>query len=326
MSASLSLRQKFMITSACVVAGALAGVFFMGPLAIYKAWFGVGAVMLLLSLSSMIGRGYFSTAVIMAGIAILADPNQVFTVDAEIAGPLILKASNIMAAVRATAMAAALLLALAGVYHRFGRKPAAVLSAVLLAVALIAATGWYVVDSIAAKNAKAYEAALIGCAAEMKPAAEAANSGLYKYLSTRRDPWHACAVEKACMDAMCRLSFAGSTRFLDILRRAGDSVIIDETAVKYEARLHNCGEKLSELAAAETVEAYVNAHPGNPQYAERIDWDLLDCMASGVCEQYEEQTGVREQTCRDAYINMHKTGVLSPSLDVMRKFNGEEKK
>ncbi|MCC7036761.1 MAG: hypothetical protein IT560_05570 [Alphaproteobacteria bacterium] len=326
MSAPLSFRHKFMIVSTGVVAGALAGVFFMGPLAIYKAWFGVGAVMLLLSLASMIGRGYFSTAVIMAGIAVLADPNQVFTVEAEIAGPLILKAYNIMSALRVTATAAALLLTLAGIYHRFGRKPAAVLSAVLLAVAVIGAAGWYVVDSIAAKNAKAYEAALIGCAAEMQPAAKAAKAGIYKYISTRREAWHACAVEKTCMDAMCRLSFKGSTRFLDILRRAGDRVIVDETAVKYDGQVKNCGLKLSQLAAAETVEQYINAHPGNPQYAERIDWDLLDCMASGVCGQYEEQTGVREQTCRDAYINMHETGVLSPSLDVMRNFNGETKK
>lgn len=326
MSAPLSFRHKFMIASTCVMAGALAGVFFMGPLAIYKALLGIGGIMLLLSLASMIGRGYFSTAIIMAGAAVLADPNQVFTVEAEIAGPLILKASHILAAVRATATAAAVLLTLAGIYHRFGRKPAAVLASILVAGALLAAAGWYVVDSIAAKNAKAYEAALIGCAAEMKPAAEAANAGIYKYLSTRRDPWHACAVEKTCMDAMCRLSFRGSTRFLDILRRVGDRVIVDETAVKYEAQAKNCGQKLSQLAAAETVEQYINAHPGNPQYAERIDWDLLDCMASGVCGQYEEQTGVKEQTCRDAYINMHETGVVSPSLDVMRNFNGEIKK
>ncbi|MBL8714037.1 MAG: hypothetical protein JNM12_14170 [Alphaproteobacteria bacterium] len=326
MSASLSFRHKFMIVSTGVVAGALAGVFFMGPLAIYKAWFGIGAVMLLLSLASMIGRGYFSTAVIMAGIAVLADPKLVFTVEAEIAGPLILTASNIMAAVRTTAAAAALLLALAGIYHRFGRKPAAVLAGILLAGAMIAAAGWYVMNSVAAKNAKAYEAALIGCAAEMQPAAKAAHAGIYKYISTRREAWHGCAVEKACMDAMCRLSFTGSTRFLDILRRAGDRVIIDETAVKYDAQLHNCGQKLSQLSAAETVEQYINAHPDNPQYAERIDWDLLDCMASGVCGQYEEQTGVREQTCRNAYINMHETGTLLPSLDVMRKFNGETKK
>ncbi len=333
MSASLSIRHKCVIASVCVLAGAVAGVFFMGPLAIYKALLGVGSLMLLLSAASMIGRGYFSTAIIMAGVAILADPDQVFTVEADIAGPLLLKASNILQTVRATAAAAALLLAISGIYHRYGRKAALVTAGLWTAMAVLAGSCWLLAHHIAEKNAAGYEAALITCADEMKPAAETAKTGIYKYISKRRDPWHACAVEKTCaapsvygLQPLCRLSFIGPTRFLTILRRAGDRVIIDETALKYDAQLPYCGEKLSKLAAAATVADYINAHPGNPEYAERIDWDLLDCASSGVCEQYEEQTGVREQTCRDAYTNMHETRNVEPALDVMRKFNGEKKK
>ncbi len=330
MSASLSIRHKLMIASVCVVAGALGGVFFVGPLAIYKASLGIGSLMLLLSAASMIGRGYFSTAIIMAGVAILADPNQVFTVEAEIAGPLLLKASNILHAVRATAAAATLLLVLAGIYHRYGRKTARVTACAVAVAAVLAGSCWLLAENIVAKNAKGYEAALMTCAEEMKPAAETANMGIYKYISKRRDPWHACAVEKTCAAAtpqsLCRLAFVMPKRFLTTLRRAGDRVIINETAMKYDAVLPHCGEKLSKLAAAETVADYVNAHPDNPQYAERIDWDLLDCASTGVCEQYEEQTGVREQTCRDAYTNMHETGNVLPTLDVMRNFNGETKR
>ena len=324
---ALSPRKKFVVFSACFFAAGIAGVFFMGPLALYKAILGAGFFLLIISLAALIGRGYFATALVMAMVAALADPAQVFTMPGDIEGKLILKASEILTAVRITAVFAALLLFGIGFYIRFGRKPAFILYGVFGGVALIAAIIALSANRIAASHAAEYEAALQSCATDkMQPEAERAQQGLYKYLSIRRDMWHLCAVNQTCKNALCRASFAFPTRFLDTLRLAGDRVIIAETAQKYDAVLQVCGKQLAELAEAEDVAAYVNARPHDPAYAERIDWDLLGCASAIVCEQYAEQSGVRQQTCAQAYMRMRETDSVSPTLGVMRKFNGDEKK
>lgn len=324
---ALSLRKKFVIFSACLFMAGFAGVFFMGPLGWFKALLGLGFVLLILSIASLVGRGWFSTAVIMAGIALLIDPAQVFTIEGDIAGKLILKASNLMAALRIVAALAAIALFGIGLYHRFGRKTSRFYFASIVGAALILGVVALAANKIADSHADQYGLALQTCANDMKPAADAAGTGLYKYLSARRDPWHACAVEKACAEssALCRASFALPTRFLDALRHAGDRVIIAETADKYDAVLQVCGKRLADLAGAEDVEAYVNARPHDPGYAERIDWDLLGCASAIVCEQYAEQSGVRQKTCEEAYQRMRETDSVSPTLGVMRKFGGEKK-
>lgn len=325
---ALSIRKKSVIFSACLFMAGFAGVFFVGPLGWFKALLGLGFVSLILSIASLIGRGYFSTAVIMAGIALIIDPAQVFTIEGDIAGKFILKASNLMEALRAVAALAAVTLFGIGLYQRFGRKPARIYFSSLIGAALLLAIVAFVANQVAASHAKKYEQSLQTCADEMNPVAEAAATGLYKYLSTRRDPWHACAVQKACAEsgALCRASFAVPTRFLEPLRRAGDRVIIAETAEKYDAVLQVCGKRLAELAEAEDVEAYINARPHDPDYAERIDWDLLGCASTTVCEQYAEQSGVRQKTCEEAYQRMRETEAVSPTLAVMRKFSEEKKK
>ena len=324
---ALSPRKKFVVFSACVLTAGIAGVFFMGPLAVYKAFLGAGFLLLILSFAALIGRGYFSTALVLALVACFVDPATAFTVQGDIEGKLILKASQLLTALRVAAGIGALVLTGIGLYHRFGRKKAFRIYGVFAVVATITALALLTANRVAAGNAAEYETALLTCAAEMKPAATQADQAIYKYLSTRRDPWHACAVAKTCGgNPVCRVSFAYPARFLDILRHAGDRVIIDETAEKYAAVLPNCGIQLSQLAGAEDVRAYVNARPHDPAYAERIDWDLLGCASATVCEQYAEQWAVRQQTCEEAYARMRETDSVSPTLGVMRKFHGEEKK
>lgn len=323
---ALSSRKKSVIFSACLFMAGLAGVFFMGPLGWFKAFLGLGFVSLIVSIASLIGRGYFSTAVVMAGIAILIDPAQVFTIEGDIAGKLILKASNLMEALRAIAALAAVTLFGIGLYHRFGRKPAHLYFGAVIGAALLLGVVAFAANKISGSHLAQYEQALDSCAKnKMQLGAEKERQGLYKYLSARRDLWHLCAVNQTCGGPLCRASFAIPTRFLETLRRAGDRVIIAETAGKYDAVLQVCGKRLSELAGADDVAAYINARPHDPDYAERIDWDLLGCASSTVCEQYAEQWGVRQKTCEDAYVRMRETDSVSPTLGVMRKFNGEKK-
>lgn len=323
---ALSLRKKFVILSACLFMAGFAGVFFMGPLGWFKALLGLGFVSLILSIASLVGRGYFSTAVIMAGIALVIDPAQVFTIEGDIEGRLILKASNLMEVFRAIATLAAITLFGIGLYHRFGRRTARIYFGSILGAGLLLGITAFAANEISGRYLPQYQEALNSCAMnKLNLAAEKEQQGLYKYLSTRRDAWHLCAVDQTCGNALCRASFAIPTRFLDTLRAAGDRVIIAETAGKYDAVLQVCAQRLSDLAGAEDVEAYVNARPHDPVYAERIDWDLLGCASSTVCEQYAEQSGVRQATCEDAYRRMRETGSLSPTLEVMRKFGGEKK-
>lgn len=324
---AFSIRKKFVIFSVCLFMAGLAGVFFVGPLGWFKAFLGLGFVLLIVSMASLVGRGYFSTAIVMAGIALLIDPAQVFTIESDIAGKLILTASHLMETLRALAALAAVTLLGIGLHHRFGRKPARIYFGTIVGAVLLLGILAFAANKISGRYLTQYEEALNACAVnKLKLEAEKEQQGLYKYLSTRRDAWHLCAVNQTCNNALCRASFALPTRFIETLRRAGDRVIIDETAGKYDAVLQVCGKRLAGLAGAEDVAAYVNARPHDPDYAERIDWDLLGCASSTVCEQYAEQSSVRQQTCEDAYRRLRETDSVSPTLGVMRKFSEESTK
>ncbi|HYD17391.1 MAG TPA: hypothetical protein VEF76_02800 [Patescibacteria group bacterium] len=313
-----SNRKSIALSSGVIVAIALAGVFFAGRVVWFTLPLLVGGIVFALSLASLIGRGYFSTAVVMAAGAFLAFPEKIADggLDASPGGVLFIICAL-----------AALLLAIAGLHHRFGARAARRIGTATFVLLGFGLAYWMMSSRVIAETAVQYDAALDACAGALKP--EDADTGTYKHLSSRATDWHDCARTRACAaqdayaGALCRLALAPMSRQLRAMRRAGARVIVAETREKYMPVIATCGTELAGLSGFETVPDYINAHPENPDYQERIEWDLLECGIDRVCEQYREQQGVSEESCSAAYKALRETENVSPRLVLMRKYSKE---